>query len=72
MHTLQLPKPISAGIRLSYQDPGTCKHGMYACSPTWESSWIALQDLECILAQHSTTIQGNPRARTATHLKLAS
>lgn len=62
MRTLQLPKPISAGILLSYRCSCTCKHCMYACSPAWAGDWISPNDLDCILYQLSSTIQGNPDA----------
>lgn len=62
MRTLRLPQPVSAGILLSYQCPCTCKHCMYACSPTWESDWISPQDLDRILDPLSTMIPGNPDA----------
>lgn len=62
MRILRLSQPVSAGILLSYQCPCTCKHCMYACSPTADSDWISPQDLDRILDQLSTMIPGNPDA----------
>ena len=60
MRTLRLPKPVSAGIILSYKCPCTCKHCMYACAPEWASDWISNDDLDHILRHLASTIQGNP------------
>ena len=51
MDNLPIPEPYSAGIFLTYKCSNTCKHCMYACSPTWPADWISVEDAEQILAQ---------------------
>jgi len=60
MNRLLVPKPISAGIFLSYKCTSKCKHCMYACSPQWKADWISETDLRKILAQLHDKIQPSP------------
>jgi len=60
MKKLLAPKPISAGIFLSYKCSSECRHCMYACSPRWKADWISEKDLEKILTQLSDKIQPSP------------
>jgi len=60
MKKLLAPKPISAGIFLSYKCSSECRHCMYACSPRWKADWISEKDLEKILTQISDKIQPSP------------
>jgi len=60
MKKLYVEEPISGGILLSYKCTNECKHCMYACSPRWEDDWISEKDLERILTQLSSRIQGSP------------
>ena len=55
-----VPKPISAGMFLSYKCSSECKHCMYACSPRWEADWISEKDLEKILTLLSDKILPSP------------
>ena len=54
---LTIPRPVSAGVFLSYMCSSECRHCMYACSPRWRADWIGEKDLERILTQLSETIQ---------------
>jgi len=60
MKKLSVPKPISAGIFLSYKCTSECKHCMYACSPRWKADWISEKDLQKILTQLYDIIQPSP------------
>ncbi len=60
MNSLLVPRPVSAGVFLSYKCSGECRHCMYACSPAWGADWIPERDLEKILIQLSDTILPNP------------
>ncbi len=60
MNRLCIPKPVSAGIILSYKCTSACKHCMYACSPHWEADWLSEEDAEKIFAQLSDKIHGSP------------
>ncbi len=60
MPRLQIQKPISGGILLSYKCTGECKHCMYACSPRWKGGWVSEEDLRKILTQLSSRILGSP------------
>ncbi len=57
---LKIPKPISAGLILSYRCTSECKHCMYACSPRWRGDWVTIDDAERILAQLSGMIHESP------------
>ncbi len=59
MNRLSIPEPVSAGILLTYKCSSTCKHCMYACSPSWKSDWISEEDLKKVLAQLSGKIKEN-------------
>ncbi|MCS7119818.1 MAG: radical SAM protein [Nitrososphaerota archaeon] len=58
-----MPKPVSAGIILSYTCTCECKHCMYACSPKWKDGWINTADAEKIIKSLSGTIQVSPFGR---------
>lgn len=60
MARIHPPKPISCGILLSYKCTSTCRHCMYACSPTWRSDWISESDLRSVLSQLSESIAPAP------------
>jgi len=60
MNKLLVPKPISAGIFLSYKCTSECRHCMYACSPRWKADWISEKDLQTILTQLHDKIEPSP------------
>ncbi len=60
MRILDVPKPVSGGIFLSYKCTGECKHCMYACSPRWSSDWISKKDAERVLTQLAEKIVESP------------
>jgi MoaA/NifB/PqqE/SkfB family radical SAM enzyme len=60
MNKLHIPKPISAGIILSYKCVSGCKHCMYASSPRWKADWIPPDDAEKILNQLADKIHPSP------------
>ncbi len=60
MRIMPVPKPISAGVFLSYKCTSECKHCMHACSPRWRSDWISETDLEKILSQLADKILASP------------
>ena len=49
MKFLEVPRPISGGLILSYICPIECKHCMYACSPKWPKDWASLNFIKKIL-----------------------
>ncbi|MCX8170954.1 MAG: 4Fe-4S cluster-binding domain-containing protein [Candidatus Bathyarchaeota archaeon] len=49
MGRLYAPRPLSAGILLTYKCTNECQHCMYACSPKWRDDWIDLKAAEKIL-----------------------
>ena len=57
MAAITIPRPISAGLFLTYRCTNTCKHCMYACSPRWPADWISEQDAERILAHLAAGIR---------------
>jgi hypothetical protein len=57
---LQVPKPTSAGLILSYRCMAECAHCMYACTPRWNSPWISEADLRAILGQLAPHITPAP------------
>jgi hypothetical protein len=57
---LHLPKPVSAGIILSYKCSSTCKHCMYACSPKWRADWPTERSIELILRKLASSIKPSP------------
>ena len=57
MRRLLIPRPISAGLLLSYKCSGSCRHCLYACSPRWRSDWLQSADAEIILRQLARSIQ---------------
>jgi len=60
MKKLLVPKPVSAGIFLSYKCSSECRHCMYACSPRWKADWISEKDLGEFLIQLSDKILPSP------------
>lgn len=57
---LRIPEPISSGLILSYKCSSTCKHCMYACSPSWRADWLDKKGLELILNQLAPRLQASP------------
>ena len=55
---LKIPKPISAGIILSYKCTNECRHCMYACSPKWRGDWMNLEDGRLILSRLADMLSG--------------
>ena len=53
----QIPKPISAGIMLSYKCSAECKHCLYACSPKWNGDWMKEKDLYQLLYNLSPWVE---------------
>ncbi|MGB9727445.1 MAG: radical SAM protein [Nitrososphaeria archaeon] len=60
MEKLLIPKPLSAGIILSYKCNSSCKHCMYASSPNWPADWMSSNQLEYIISKLSETIIQSP------------
>jgi len=46
---VEVPRPMSGGLILSYRCSLRCRHCMYACSPEWEQEWMPEEDLGRIL-----------------------
>jgi len=63
MEKLVIPKPLSAGIILSYKCTCSCKHCMYASSPSWPADWMSLNQLEYVISKLSETIIQSPMGR---------
>jgi hypothetical protein len=61
MKRLRVPKPISAGLILSYKCTSECKHCMYACSPKWKPDWLTAEDVESILRSLASSILPSPQ-----------
>ena len=59
-NTLIVPKPVSAGLLLSYKCSSTCKHCIYSCNPKWSADWISEDDITSYLSQLSATIESGP------------
>ena len=57
---VRIPAPISGGLILSYRCSASCRHCMYACSPSWPDDWISEEDLSATLRALSGTIQPSP------------
>ena len=57
MTIINVPKPISGGLLLSYKCSAECRHCMYACSPKWKGDWITIKELEDVLTQLSGKIE---------------
>jgi len=55
----QIPKPISAGIMLSYKCSAECKHCLYACSPKWSGDWMKEKDLYRLLYNLSPKVEAS-------------
>ncbi len=54
---LQVPRPASAGLILSYRCTAQCRHCIYGCSPRWSGDWLPESDLKLILEQLAPHIQ---------------
>ena len=54
-----MPKPISAGLLLSYRCTAERRYCMYACSPKW-SGWISEDLLELTLSKLAGKIVPSP------------
>jgi len=54
-----VPRPISAGLLLSYRCTAECRYCMYACSPKW-SGWISEDLLEVTLSKLAGKIVPSP------------
>ena len=63
MKKIVIPKPVSAGIILSYKCNSECLHCMYACSPRWKQDWISENDLKRNLTQLADTIAPSPMGK---------
>ena len=70
MRRVQIPKPISGGVMLSYKCSAACRHCMYACSPRWDEDWISEEDLARGLAQLAPHIQPSSWGRETMSLDL--
>ncbi len=57
---LEVPRPTSAGLILSYRCNAQCLHCMYGCSPRWKSPWISETDLWAVLSQLANHIAPAP------------
>ena len=57
---VRIPTPISGGLILSYRCSASCRHCMYACSPSWNADWISEEDLAATLQTLSGRIQPAP------------
>ncbi len=53
-----VPRPVSAGVLLTYKCSGACRHCMYACSPRWPADWIAVDDAERVLEGLASSMRG--------------
>ena len=60
---MNIPRPISGGLMLSYKCPAECRHCMYACSPKWPGDWISVEQLEIYLPQLARVIAPSPYGR---------
>ncbi|MDW8135808.1 MAG: radical SAM protein [Thermodesulfobacterium sp.] len=54
---LKIPKPISAGIILSYKCSSQCKHCLYYSSPLWKGDWMEEELLTETLEILSTLVK---------------
>lgn len=57
---LEVPRPVSGGLMLSYRCNAECRHCMYACAPQWKEGWVSTEDLATMLEQLSRTIEASP------------
>jgi len=63
MAKLRIPKPVSAGVILSYKCTSECRHCMYACSHRWRDDWMSLELFEDVLDRFGQNIEANsPRS----------
>lgn len=56
---LRIPKPVSAGILMSYKCSSECKHCIYFSSPRCDADWISREEAEKILNLLSGNILGS-------------
>jgi hypothetical protein len=59
LNKLKIPKPVSAGILMSYKCSSECKHCIYFSSPRCDANWISLKEAEKILTKLSGSILGS-------------
>ncbi len=59
MDKLMIPKPVSAGIILSYKCSSQCKHCIYFSSPRFNADWMSIEEAEKILTVLSGNIHGS-------------
>jgi hypothetical protein len=59
LERLKIPKPVSAGILLSYKCSSECKHCIYFSSPRCDANWISEEEAEKILNLLSGSILGS-------------
>ena len=57
---MNIPRPISGGLMLTYKCPAECRHCMYACSPGWSADWITDDQLGQFLPQLAEVITPSP------------
>jgi hypothetical protein len=57
---VRIPAPISGGLILSYRCSASCRHCMYACSPSWPADWISEENLTATLQSLAGRIQPSP------------
>ncbi len=60
---MQIKRPASMGLFLTYKCNAECQHCMYNCGPGWKTDWIKLSDAERIFSIVSESIQGLPDNR---------
>jgi hypothetical protein len=63
MNYIPVPTPISGGLLLTYKCSATCRHCMYACSPSWKSDWITPDEIRNCLEILSNKILPSPEGR---------
>lgn len=59
LNKLKIPKPVSAGVLLSYKCSSECKHCIYFSSPRCDADWMSLEEAEKILIKLSGSILGS-------------
>ena len=55
---LNVPRPYSAGVFLTYKCANDCRHCLYACSPEWPADWLSVEDGEQVLEQLAQAMHG--------------
>jgi hypothetical protein len=70
MNGVEIPKPVSGGVMLSYKCSAACRHCMYACSPRWDEDWISEENLArglALLAPHIEPSPWGPETMSLNH-----